>query len=156
MTPPESLTMDGRELRPRGNQGLFPCIRWFRMSAATRDASPLFADIHQWNESTLIVIDGYEQLGAFDRFKLWRAARQTNVGLLVTCHYPLFFYPTLMTTVVSKDSADYVVRRLLASRRELAEKLIQSDRWRSIRDRWQNNLRESLFELYDLMETSHG
>ncbi len=156
MTPPSSLTMDGHELRPRVEKGLFPSIRWFRISASSRDASPLFADMQQWSDKTLLVIDGYEQLGMFDRVKLWQGVRRSNVGLLVTCHFPLFFYPTLMTTAVTEDSAEYVVRRLLASRRELADKLIRSDRWQAIRDRWQNNLRESLFELYDLMETTHG
>lgn len=82
----------GHELRPRVEKGLFPSIRWFRISASSRDASPLV--MQQWSDKTLLVIDGYEQLGMFDRVKLWQGVRRSNVGLLVTCHFPLFFYPT--------------------------------------------------------------
>ncbi len=154
--PPLHLSMDGREIQSQWRNGMFPCIRWFRMSSLTRSASPLFEDRSQWNVNTLIVIDGYEQLGPIERLRLWRSINHSRAGLLVTCHYPLFLYPTLMTTCVTEDSAALVVRKLLAHKRDLAEKLIRSDRWAAIRDRWQNNLRESLFELYDLMETSHG
>ncbi|MFO0921929.1 MAG: hypothetical protein U0905_05500 [Pirellulales bacterium] len=154
--PPAALCMDGQDLHRFANGMPGARVLWLRLSKSSRDASPLFAEESAWDESTMIVIDGYEQLRAWDRIRLWRGIRNSNAGLLVTCHYPLFFYPTLLTTEVTEDSAEYVVRRLLSTRKDIADRLIRSDRWKQIRSRWQNNLREALFELYDLMETSYG
>jgi hypothetical protein len=97
--------------------------------------------------STLLVIDGYEQLSRWSRFRVKRLCRRRGLGLLITAHDSVGL-PELYRTAADAELFQRIVVRLLAGEKcpwdvsELAARL----KWHG------GNLREALFELYDLYE----
>ena len=97
----------------------------------------------QLASATLPIVDGYEQLGRWTRFRLKRCCRR----LLVTAHTSVGL-PDLCRTAVDLDLACRVAAQLqqghtpLVSARDVAERF----------PRHVGNLRELLFDLYDLYE----
>jgi ABC-type uncharacterized transport system YnjBCD ATPase subunit len=95
----------------------------------------------------VLIVDGYEQLGRIARWVLKRRCRRRDCGLLVTAHGPVGL-PELFCTTVSLESAQRVVGHLQRGKpphvaeRDVAEPFARHDQ----------NLREILFELYDLYE----
>jgi hypothetical protein len=96
---------------------------------------------------TLVVVDGYEQLSRWRRFRLRRLCRRRAIGLLVTVHQSVGL-PPLYRTAADAELLVAIVAQLLAGepspfdRSELSERLARQG----------GNLREALFELYDLYE----
>ncbi len=96
---------------------------------------------------TVLLIDGYEQLSRWRRFLLKRHCRRRGLGLLVTAHASVGL-PEVYRTAPTSELAERIVGQLMAGRlppctaSELAEFLA----------RRQGNLRETLFDLYDLYE----
>jgi hypothetical protein len=102
----------------------------------------------RWHASTQVVVDGYEQLGFWQRAGLKRWCKRRQAGLLVTTHSPMSL-PTLYRTSAS-----------LAVLHELVHDLVGDDDVRitsaDIREsflRHEPNLREVFFDLYDLYES---
>jgi hypothetical protein len=97
--------------------------------------------------STVVIVDGYEQLSRWNRWLLKRLCRRRGWGLLVTSHVSVGL-PCLYQTATSTELAEKIVTKLLAGQiapwpsSELAECLLRYD----------GNLRETLFHLYDLHE----
>ena len=95
----------------------------------------------------LLMVDGYEQLRRWRRLALKRFCRRRGIGLLVTAHDSVGL-PPLYRTVVTLDVAAQIVAQLLGDREppfapeEVSERL----------SRRGGNLRETLFDLYDLFE----
>jgi hypothetical protein len=95
----------------------------------------------------VVVVDGYEQLGRLSRFWLARFCRRRKLGLLATAHHSIGL-PDLFQSDASLPMAHRVVDELQAgqsirvSPQEVAERF----------SRHQGNLREMLFDLYDLYE----
>jgi hypothetical protein len=104
-------------------------------------------DLKKWNESSLVIVDGYEQLGGWNRSMLKKICRQQGAGLLITAHEPMGF-ATIFQTAVTMDLAKSLVNRLLPPDCPLIQ---EQDVTNSV-NRWQGNLREVFFELYDLYE----
>lgn len=96
----------------------------------------------------LVVVDGYEQLGWFARWRLDLQCRRGGAGLLVTSHQPVR-YPTLLETSGSEATFRNVVDHLLesADKARLPDEIIDHA-WRTHR----GNIREALFALYDAYE----
>jgi hypothetical protein len=97
-----------------------------------------------------VVVDGFERLSRWRRFRLrWRCRRRGH-GLLVTAHDDIGL-PDLYRTEVTAELAGRVLDHLLPGPRrsisetDLAERLT----------RHAGNLREALFDLYDLFEQRH-
>ncbi len=115
-----------------------------------RDAQRrLPVDLRWWAlaPGTLLVIDGYEQLPLWQRLRVrWRCRRQ-KLGLLVTCHRPCRL-PRVYEAAVDLEIACRVVSHLLAGQtgritpHDVAARLAFH----------KGNLRETLFDLYDLYE----
>ncbi len=99
------------------------------------------------DSSMVLIVDGYEQLGRFSRFRLKRFCRRRGPGLLVTAHAPVGL-PDLFHTAVDLPLAQRIVERLGRGlpRRVTAEDV--AERF----SRHGGNLRELLFDLYDLYE----
>jgi hypothetical protein len=112
--------------------------------------------------STVLFVDGYEQLGWWRRFRLRRAVERAGAGLLVTAHAPIgrlplaytsLDLPTLYSTTTTPASAARLVRRLLQERApssglpiddaEIARRLAAHG----------GDMRELFFGLYDLYES---
>ncbi len=91
------------------------------------------------------VVDGYEQLGLGSRLRLKFLCRRRGLGLVVTSHRPVGL-PDLHRTAVDVPRAWQVVERLGQGfpRRVAVSDLVEC------LARRRNDLREALFDLYDL------
>ena len=99
-----------------------------------------------WNDHTLIVVDGFEQLSWWSRTKLAWRCHQQGAGRLVTSHATTGL-PGLLRLKTDMDLAERVVRKLgvteeVLSRETIAKTLAACE----------GNLRETLFQLYDWYE----
>ena len=104
-----------------------------------------FAERHQ---ATMIVVDGYEQLGFFARLMLKWFCRRRKLGLVVTTHAPSGF-PPLYCTAASPDLALRLVEHLLGKERHL----FGAQEIHEVFHRHGGDLREVLFDLYDRYES---
>lgn len=95
----------------------------------------------------VLVIDGYEQLGLPARWAVRRYCRKTGCGLLVTTHKRLRL-PLLYHTAPTLDFVQTLVDRLLEGRRST----IKPEDVAAIYDARNGNVRNVLFDLYDLYE----
>ncbi len=149
---------------------------------AAADRQPMLYSLHQnqrtlginrstaaqWNASTQVIVDGYEQLSWWGRWRLKSACRRRGAGLLVTTHAAVDI-PLLYRVEPSLEMAQQVVETILERsqapagvlplhRAEESEQPNQPDFGSVInRDdvaaafaRQQGNVREALFELHDL------
>jgi hypothetical protein len=95
----------------------------------------------------VLMIDGYEQLSRWQRFRVRRSCRRAGCGLVVTAHRPTGL-PELYRTRVTPGLAGRIFAELTNDRRALASLSELSDRLA----RRNGNLREAFFDLYDLHE----
>jgi hypothetical protein len=104
--------------------------------------------LQEWDEDTLVVVDGYEQLSGWQRLLLRARIYQRRAGLLVTAHKPLGL-PTVYTTGTSLELAERIVAQLVppsdarVTTADIATAYMQE----------QGNLREMLFRLYDVFRS---
>ncbi|MCL4203084.1 MAG: hypothetical protein KJ000_11335 [Pirellulaceae bacterium] len=102
-----------------------------------------------WDEETLVVVDGYEQLGWLARRRLRRSCRQRRSGLLVTTHRRTDL-PVLWEVATSLELAQALARRLLESADSAP---IHADDVARAFQQCRGNLRETWFSLYDVYES---
>ncbi len=98
------------------------------------------------DKRAVIVVDGYEQLGLWSRWRLDRLCRRRGYGLLVTAHRSVGM-PLVFDTFTTPELAEQLVERLThgevwIDRREIAARFLAHG----------GNLRELLFDCYDLYE----
>jgi hypothetical protein len=96
----------------------------------------------------VLVVDGFEQLGWWSRHVIKADCRRLSFGLIVTAHRSVGL-PDLYRTAVTPSQARQLVDHLL--RHEEAACLDLSDLPRLLSARG-GNLRDVLFDLYDLYE----
>lgn len=104
--------------------------------------------------TTLIVVDGYEQLWRWNRWRLRSQCRRDNLGLLVTAHADMGL-PWLYCTTCDQATALAVVERLLSDcegEQDEALRRTLIDHAAAAYHRHGGNCRELLFELYDVYE----
>lgn len=95
----------------------------------------------------LLLIDGYEQLGRWYRWRLARRCRRAGVGQLVTTHGPCEL-PTLVVLEPSLDLVRQLVRQLTQGQPlPITDRDIDAAYTAA-----EGNVRETLFALYDLFE----
>jgi hypothetical protein len=95
----------------------------------------------------VVVVDGYEQLAPWNRYRLRRLCRRRKLGLLVTTHRSAGL-PDLFCTEVAPEVAWDLVEHLLAG----FPPLVTPEQLRERLARHRGNLREVFFDLYDLYE----
>jgi energy-coupling factor transporter ATP-binding protein EcfA2 len=101
--------------------------------------------------TTQIIIDGYEQLSWWSRWKLHHLARVAKAGLLVTAHANVGF-PTLYQTKPSEAVAQAVVEQLTE-----AEGLpIPEAEILAAYHSTGGDIRETLFKLFDVHQQRHS
>jgi hypothetical protein len=98
--------------------------------------------------STLLVIDGFEQLSWWSRWKVKAACRRAVAGLLVTAHTDVGL-PTIFQTVPSLELAQQVVSGLLPP----GDATLSADDIAAAYRRHPDNLREMLFALFDVYQS---
>lgn len=96
---------------------------------------------------TQLVIDGYEQLGCPRRWLLRRTVHRLGGGLLVTAHRPVGL-PDLVRTDPNQATVLDLVRNLLGHTWTVIDPEDVAESYA----RRQGNVREVLFDLYDLFE----
>lgn len=113
------------------------------------DPQPPMSTLDQetWGESTQVVIEGYELLSRRRQKLLDRACRDKQAGLLITCHKTQGL-PTLYHTSVTVEVAITLVEQLLTNDCDLIAPVDVRDSF----SRHGQDLRELLFEMYDLYE----
>ena len=95
----------------------------------------------------VLIVDGYEQLGRWRRLVLKRFCRRRGIGLVVTAHTSMGL-PPLYQTAATFELAAQIVRQLMGGQpapfmpAEVSQALSRRD----------GDLREMLFDLYDLYE----
>ncbi len=95
--------------------------------------------------NSIVVIDGYEQLGRWSRFRLARFCRKHRLGLLVTSHAPVGL-PEVYCTRTTVDLARRIVEQLLhEGDRAILTPVDVEKRFHQCG----GDLRETLFSLYD-------
>jgi hypothetical protein len=95
----------------------------------------------------VVLLDGHEQLGVWARWRLRWACRRRGLGLVVTSHTDAGL-PVLYRTEVTPEVARRVVAYLTAGTTATVADREVDDRL-AVRG---GNLREALFDLYDLHE----
>jgi hypothetical protein len=101
----------------------------------------------QLQPPTLLIVDGYEQLSRWSRFWLKRLCRRRGLGLLATAHDSVGL-PELYRTAADAELFQKIVEQLMAGQpcpwnvADLTARLARHG----------GNLREALFDLYDLYE----
>ncbi len=96
---------------------------------------------------TVVIVDGYEQLSWWRRFRLRRLCRRKGLGLVVTSHQSVAF-PDLFRTTTSPALARQIVNQLLERGPSPLTAAEVNERFMAHR----GDLRELLFDLYDLYE----
>ncbi len=99
----------------------------------------------------VVIVDGYEQLSFWSRTMLKSFCRRRGLGLLVTSHEPAGF-PPLFRTATSLALAELVVQFLLRGQPPLVDSGELARRF----ERHRGDLRELLFDLYDVYEERRG
>ncbi len=95
----------------------------------------------------IVIVDGYEQLSLVSRIGLKRFCRRRRLGLVVTSHRPTGL-PLLFRAAPSPRLVQEIVRYLLRSR----PAILDDASLERCFARHQGDVRELLFELYDLYE----
>jgi hypothetical protein len=105
-------------------------------------------DWGQLTSASVLIIDGYEQLGRFARWSVASRSRSRQCGLVVTTHRDLGL-PTLFTMNPQLSLAIELAHELLPpGDRSIGDSDIEAA-WH----RRRGNVRELLFDLYDLFES---
>jgi hypothetical protein len=99
----------------------------------------------------VLIIDGYEQLSRLRRFLLRRHCRRRGLGLLVTAHASLGF-PEIYRTAPTVELVEKIIVQLMAGR---SPPWATSDLAARFAHR-RGNVRETLFDLYDIYEQSRS
>lgn len=94
-----------------------------------------------------LIVDGYEQLGRWARWRLSYRCRRVGCGLLVTAHQDVGL-PTVALVEPSLETLRYVAAQLAPE----GDSTIGADDVSAAWQRCGGNLREALFDLYDLYE----
>jgi hypothetical protein len=129
-------------------------IVWFTLSAGQRRLPvDLVAQWNSWDSRSQMIVDGYEQLGRWARWRLRRQCRRRGCGLLVTSHRGVGF-PTLLEVHSSLHVVQQLVEQL-ARTSPTDDDLVTLSNEDVARQYavWGENVRELLFGLYDLYES---
>jgi len=118
-------------------------VRHVRLNTSHRK---LPTDLFEQPEpGSLLVIDGFEQLGILSRFRVKRHCRHHACGLLITAHRPMGL-PVLRRTDVTEASGTELIAKLIPPGGERV--LLGYDIGARLHHH-RGSLREVLFELYD-------
>lgn len=104
----------------------------------------------KWQDSDIVLLDGFEQLPFTRRIQVCVSARWGSLPVIATSHRSFLGCPVLWRTSIDATSERWVISKLLEGRPSGAlGQALSSEDWRVSRARHQQNLRESLFDMYD-------
>lgn len=103
-----------------------------------------------WDKSDIVLLDGFEQLSFIRRVQVCVSARRNSLSVIATTHRNFLGCPVLWRTSIDATTERWVMAKLLESRSsDVLSQALSSEDWRVSRVRHQQNLRESLFDMYD-------
>lgn len=126
------------ELRSRGDD-----VQAILLHLGERRLPAEFEQSLPWSERSVVVVDGAEQLSWLRRRGLISKATKHGAGLLITTHTDLRL-PTLCELVPRESDAVAIARHLDPA------KIVSDDDVRAAFARRKGDLRETLFDLFDL------
>jgi hypothetical protein len=140
-----SLVDQWNRLRPQQK------IHQLRFTTSESPTRSLNAALRLWTPASIVILDGYEQLRFWSRTKITWHAKYRSIRILATAHRLIPGFVPLWQTSVCHLSSHWVIEHLLAetSNPESAARLLDSDDWKRSRAKHGQNLRESLFDMYD-------
>lgn len=122
-------------------------VKRLRVQATDRRVPIAGADLKTWNEQTQVIVEGFEQISGWNRKLLEKTIRGQGAGLLVTAHSSVGL-PTIYQTSVTAELVQSIVHDLLPADCDF---ISSADAAASFA-RHNQNLREILFDMYDLYE----
>lgn len=103
-----------------------------------------------WQTSDMVLIDGFEQLSILRRLQVCFLAKWRHIPIIATSHSTFCACTVLWRTSIDETTERWILSKLLEKQGpELLDQAIQSEHWRRSRKKHQQNLRESLFDMYD-------
>ena len=124
-------------------------VVWLRLRGRSASGRLLLETRSEWaRPGRLLVIDGYEQLSHFRRWRAMWLTRSSRTGLLVTAHHPTWL-PTLIETHVDAALAQQVLEQLLSEDAVDRARMLDAHRLAKLLEKHHGNLRELFMELYD-------
>jgi hypothetical protein len=84
----------------------------FALHDGERSLPPTPRESRSWNKNTVVIVDGYEQLSVWNRWRLERRQRRIGCGLLVTSHGPTRL-PELYRSAVDCELLERIVERVV-------------------------------------------
>jgi hypothetical protein len=130
------------ELRRRGRRPLT-----FALHDGQRKLPAELIAAFPCHAATIVLVDGYEQLSRWSRWRLDWLCRRSGCGLLVTAHDATRF-AELFRTTTDMELAQRIVEHLLGD----GDETITPEEVERAFAANDGNLRETLFALYDLFE----
>jgi len=128
----------------------FPANTLLRLDSSTSRLPRWWFAIRQLPKNQLLAIDGFEQFRFWMQRTLASLASAQKCKLLITTHQKHASFNTLWETSIDSQIEQHVLSMILQSENATKfDELLQSDAWRSSRNRHGYNLRESLFDMYD-------
>jgi energy-coupling factor transporter ATP-binding protein EcfA2 len=126
------------------------------LHSSSNKLGALSSILRQLYRSDWCLIDGYEQIPRWGQFLVMTRARRSGVPLCVTAHRLPWKFQLLWHTRVDPQVESHVIDCLLASAAgqapgsaKVKSSLLESPHWAISRQKHRDNLRESLFDMYD-------
>ncbi|MCE2801234.1 MAG: hypothetical protein LW724_16985 [Planctomycetaceae bacterium] len=120
------------------------------LHSSTQKLVGLRTILRKINQSDLCFIDGYEQLPRWAQLWLLAYTQIKRVPMCVTAHRLPWAFESLWQTRIDHQVEHHVLDCLLRDLDpSLKSALIESQAWKISREKQRENLRESLFDMYD-------
>ncbi len=129
-------------------------VVWLTLRGAKASANLLRSAWQLCDTKSVLVLDGYEQLSLWSRYRAVVKQRSRNCGLLLTSHKPTYL-PTLIETSVTPDLARRILQQLLDTDTCHRTWFMDEARLENLLKANRGNFREVLMAYYDRFEAIH-
>jgi len=126
-------------------------IHHVRFSSENRASSAIRCSIKKWSERSVVVLDGYEQISLWSHIWIRWVVVARKLQLIATAHRPIPGFRVIWRTSVDERSSAWILEQLLVSHSHAVSvhQLLDTEAWRESRALHGQNMRESLFDMYD-------
>jgi hypothetical protein len=118
------------------------------------DSRSLPKSLDDLESSSLLIIDGWEQLSWWNRYRIRKRTARRNCGLLVTAHDPAIIrpLPLLFQTAPSLGTMQMLIEQFLQSDSKFVSPVVSHSDISTAFSQHHGNIRDAFFALYDLFE----
>ncbi len=129
-------------------------VVWHQLRKSCPGSMRIRWDLVQGQADRVLVLDGYEQLSIFARFRLLAAHQRHRFGILITSHRATWF-PTICNLTMTPELATEIIQKILAQS-EVNFAPPNSTIVATMLVRHRGNMRELLMDLYDQFEAEQS